>query len=397
MHISKRLQALKPSETLAITAQARLLQAQGHDVIALAAGEPDFPPPDHVRQAVAREAVEGLTRYGLAAGSLEARKALAGWLERSRGLTYQPDQIVLTNGGKHALYEALAGLIDPGDEVLILAPYWVTYPAHVELLGGVPKFLGAGDSTGFKVGPDELRAALGPKTRCVIFNNPNNPTGAYFDPAEVRAFTEICVNAGVPILSDEVYDAIVYTEGPYLSPAAVSAEAADRTVVLNSLSKTYAMPGWRIGYLAGPLDWMKKVAAFQGQITHHPSSLAQAAIAAAYDGDQECVEDMRRAFRQRRDFLLETVPRIPGFEVAAVPQGAFYLFPRITRLIEVLPEGSGSAEACSWLLDQAKVALVPGAAFGAEGFLRISYAASLNDLQKAVERLGEATAALGIN
>ena len=293
--------------------------------------------------------------------------------------------------------DALAGLIDPGDEVLILAPYWVTYPAQVELLGGVAKFLGATDSTGFKVGPEELRAALGPKTRCVIFNNPCNPTGAYYNPAEVRAFTEVCMDAGVPILSDEVYDAIVYTEGHYLSPAAVSAEAAAQTVVLNSLSKTYAMPGWRIGYLAGPLDWMKKVAAFQGQITHHPSSLAQAAIAAAYDGDQECVEVMRRAFRQRRDFLLETVPHIPGFEVAVAPQGAFYLFPRITRLIEALPEGGGSAEACSWLLDQAKVALVPGAAFGAEGFLRISYAASMEDLKKAVERLGEVTAALGID
>jgi aspartate aminotransferase len=397
MHISKRLQALRPSETLAITAKARMLQAQGHDVVALAAGEPDFPPPDHVRQAVAREAVEGLTRYGPAAGSLPARQALAGWIERTRGLTYHTDQIVLTNGGKQALYEALAGIIDPGDEVLILAPYWVTYPAQVELLGGVPKYLEATDAAGFKVDPDRLRGAIGPKTRGVIFNNPCNPTGSYYGPAEVRVFTEICVEAGIAILSDEVYDAITYSEEPYLTPAAVSPEAAALTVVLNSLSKTYAMPGWRIGYLAGPLDWMKRVASFQGQITHHPSSLAQAAIAASYGGDQACVEEMRREFQQRRDFLMEKVPGIPGFEVATAPQGAFYLFPRITRLIEALPGGGGSTEACSWLLDQAKVALVPGAAFGAEGFLRISYAAARGDLEKAVERLGEATARLGID
>ena len=394
MYISRRLQTLKPSQTLAITAQARALQAQGHDVIALAAGEPDFPPPTHIREAVAKEALEGPTRYGPAPGGLAARQALAAWLERARGVRYQPEQIILTNGAKHGLYEAFAGLVEPGDEILILAPYWVTYPAQIELLGGVPKFLLATDETGFKVLPEALQEAFGPKTRGVVFNNPNNPTGAFYTADEVRALTAVCVEAGVPILSDEVYDAITYDAGPYLSPAAVSPEAADLTVMLNSLSKTYAMPGWRIGFLAGPVDWAKKVSSFQGQITHHPSALAQAAIVAAYEGDQQPLQDMVNAFHRRRDFLLASFREIPGFEISTPPQGAFYLFPRITGLIEMLTGVDDSEGACSWLLNEAKVALVHGSAFGAEGFLRISYAASDEELKKAVQRIGDAVAGL---
>jgi aspartate aminotransferase len=396
MHISQRLSRLKPSATIALTTKARELQAEGHDVIVLAAGEPDFTPPAFIREAVAREATEGLTRYGPAAGSLEVRKALAAFLESSRGLDYEPGQIIMTNGGKHALYNALTALIDPGDEVLILAPYWVTYPAQVELLDGVPRFLSADDSQGFKVTPDQLRDALSKKTRCIIFNNPSNPTGAYYSADEVRSLTEVCVEAGVAIVSDEVYDAITFDEGPYLSPAAVSEAAKELTVIASSLSKSYAMPGWRIGYVAGPTDWTKKVASFQGQATHHPSALAQAAAAAALTGDQGQVEEMRVAFQARRDYLLEAFNALPGFQIAVAPQGAFYLFPRVVELIAALPDADGSVDACAWLLDEAMVALVPGSAFGAEGFLRLSYAASDDDLKRSVERIGEATARLGI-
>ncbi len=394
MYISKRLSALKPSETLAVTAKARELQAQGRDVIALAAGEPDFPPPDHIREAVAAEAREGVTRYGPAPGGLETRKAIAAHLGKVRGVAYEPDQIVLTNGGKHALFNTMAALVDPGDEVLVLAPYWVTYPAQVELLDGVPRVLMAEDTQGFKVSPEQLAGAITEKTRCVIFNNPSNPTGALYTPDEVRAFTGVCTDRGVAIVSDEVYDAIIYGDAEYLSPASVSDEGAESTVIIGSLSKTFAMPGWRIGYLAGPAAWTKKVSSFQGQATHHPSSLAQAAALAAYTGDQGAVEEMRRAFQARRDFLLEAFDGMPGFHVEVAPQGAFYLFPRVTDLIDTVEGVSNDVEACTWLLEQTGVALVPGSAFGAPGYLRLSYAASMEDLEQAVERIREATAAL---
>ncbi|MFO7768307.1 MAG: pyridoxal phosphate-dependent aminotransferase [bacterium] len=389
MHISKRLSALKPSATLAVTAKARELQAQGRDVIALAAGEPDFPPPDHVREAVAAEARQGITRYGPAPGGLEVREAIASQLQEVRGVEYTPDQVVLTNGGKHALFNTMAALLDPGDEVLIPAPYWVTYPAQVELLDGVVRIVMAEDVQGFKVTPRQLDESMTDRTRCVLFNNPSNPTGALYSPDEVRAFTEVCVERGVVIVSDEVYDSITYGEAEYLSPASVSPEAAENTVLINSLSKSYAMPGWRIGYLAGPAAWTKKVTSFQGQATHHPSALAQAAALAAYTGSREKVEEMREAFRQRRDFLLEAFEGIPGFQVAVPPQGAFYLFPRITDLIDSVDGVSDDVEACTWLLEQTGVALVPGSAFGAPGYLRLSYAASMEDLEEAVERIGE--------
>jgi aspartate aminotransferase len=394
MHISKKLQALRPSETIAITTRARQLQAEGKDVIVLAAGEPDFAPSDFVREAASAFAIEGMTRYGPAPGALDTRQEVAAFLERTRGVVYTPEQVVLTNGGKHALYNAMAGLIDPGDEVLILAPYWVSYPAQVELLDGVPVFLAADDAQGFKVAPEQLREALTPKTRCLIFNNPSNPTGAYYTADEVRALTEVCVEAGVVIVSDEVYDAIIFDGGPYLSPASVSVEARELTVIASSLSKAYAMPGWRIGYLAGPADWMKKVASFQGQATHHVSLLSQAAASAALSGDQAPVEEMRKAFRERRDYLLDAFESLSGFEIAVAPEGAFYLFPRITELIEAIPDVKNSIDACAWLLDEAMVALVPGSAFGAEGFLRLSYAASGEEISRAVERLEKVTSDL---
>jgi aspartate aminotransferase len=396
MHISQRLSRLKPSATIAITTKARELRAEGQDVIVLAAGEPDFTPPSFIREAVAREATEGLTRYGPAPGSLDVRKALSSFFESTRGLDYAPEQIVMTNGGKHALYNALAALVDPGDEVLILAPYWVTYPAQVELLDGTPRFVSADDRQGFKVTPDQLRDALTDRTRCIIFNNPSNPTGAYYSADEVTALTEVCVEAGVAIVSDEVYDAITFGGGPYLSPAAVSEEAKELTVIASSLSKAYAMPGWRIGYVVGPTDWIKKVASFQGQATHHPSALAQAAATAALTGDQGQVEEMRAAFQARRDYLLEAFDALPGFEIAVAPQGAFYLFPSVMDLIAALPDADNSVDACTWLLDEALVALVPGSAFGAEGFLRLSYAASDDDLKRSVERIGEAIGKLGL-
>ncbi len=396
MHISRRLATLKPSETLAISAQARELQRQGHDVIALAAGEPDFTPPREIREAVAREALEGPTRYGVTPGSLELREATAAFLKRTKGLDYAPSEIIFSNGGKQALYNAMVALVDEGNEVIILTPYWVTYPAHTELVGGIPVYVQCRGENGFKVDFDELRAAITGRTRVLILNNPSNPAGAYYVPDEVRELTRICTEAGVAIISDEVYDTIVFTDDPYLSPAAASPEGRAGTALIGSLSKSFAMPGWRIGYLAGPEEWMKKVAGFQSQSSHHPCALAQAAALAAYRGDTSAAERMRDAFRQRRDYLLPVIERIPGLTVKVPPQGAFYLMMDITEILAAKPELEGSTGFCTWLLDEAKVALVPGAAFGAEGYARLSYAASMEDLTKAVQRIGDTLSGLDL-
>lgn len=396
MHISNRLNSLKPSATVAFTEKARTLKQAGHDLIVLAAGEPDFAPPRHVREAVAREAFEGVTRYGPTPGSLEAREALVEYLERTKGLHVSANQVIFSNGAKQALFNALAALIDPGDEVIVLAPYWVTYTAQVELLGGIGRIVVGESSRGFKVTPEQIREALTPKTRCIIFNNPSNPSGAFYTADEVRELTEICVGAECAIVSDEVYDMIIYEGGPYLSPAVVSDEAGELTAVVGGFSKTYAMPGWRIGYLAGPEPWIKKVIAFQGQATHHPSALSQAAALAAMTGDQQVVEEMRQEFRKRRDFLLDAISGIPGLSVEVPPQGAFYLLVGVTELVEALPDADGSNDVSLWLLEEAKVALVPGDVFGAEGFVRVSYAASMEDLERAVQRLEEAVGKLGL-
>lgn len=396
MYISNRLSLLKPSATVAFTEKARKLQKAGHDVIVLAAGEPDFTPSRAVREAVKREALEGPTCYGPTAGYLEVRQALVEYLERTKGLRVNTDQVILSNGAKQALFNALAALIDPGDEVIVPAPYWVSFTAQVELLGGVVRIVTAESSNGFKVTPEQIHEALTPKTRCIIFNNPCNPSGAYYTADDVRELTEICTGAGCAIVSDEVYDMIIFEGGPYLSPAVVSDEAGELTAVVGGFSKTYAMPGWRIGYLAGPEPWIKKVTSFQGQATHHPSALAQAAALAAMTGDQQVVEEMRQEFLRRRDFLLEAISGIPGLCVDVPPQGAFYLLVGVAGLIEALPDAEGSTDVSTWLLEEAKVALVPGVEFGAEGFLRVSYAASMEDLERAVQRIDEAVRKLGL-
>ncbi len=396
MHVSQRLSTLKPSETLAISARAAELKRAGHDVIALAAGEPDFSPSQHIREAAAKAALEGSSRYGVNPGNIELREATASFLKRTKNLEYEPSEIIFSNGGKQALYNAMVGLVDEGDEVIILAPYWVTYPAQTELVGGIPVILQCRGENGFKVDLDELRAAISPKTRLLIFNNPSNPSGAYYPPDEVRELTRICTEAEVAIISDEVYDAIVYTDEPYLSPAAVSDAGRASTALIGSLSKTFAMPGWRIGYLAGPGEWIKKVAGFQSQSSHHPSLLSQAAALVALQGGSEEAEEMCAAFRERRDYLLPEIERIPGLHVKMPPQGAFYLMFDISEVLAARSDLEGSTGFCTWLLDEAKVALVPGAAFGAEGYTRLSYAASMDDLKTAVERIGDALGSLDL-
>ncbi|MFC1500120.1 pyridoxal phosphate-dependent aminotransferase [Candidatus Zixiibacteriota bacterium] len=396
MYISKQISSLQPSATVAFTEKAKALKQSGRDVIVLAAGEPDFTPPASVREAVAKEALEGPTTYGPTPGYPEVREAMAGYLERIKGLKVTPDQIVFTNGAKHAIFNAASVLLDPGDEVILPSPYWVTYMAVIELLGGVPSIIDGKSTNGFKITPDELRSAITDKTRCLIFNNPSNPSGAFYTADEVRAITETCVDAGVAIISDEVYDEITYGGGPYLSPAAVSAEAADLTALVGAFSKTYAMPGWRIGYLVGPQPWIKKVTSFQGQATHHPSSLAQAAALACIRCEEDFVGMMMTEFRKRRDYLLEAVRGIPGFRVDVPPEGAFYLMVDATEAIAAVPDVNGDIEFAIWLLEEAEVGLVPGEVFGANGFLRISYAASMEDLEKAVEKITAALSGLGI-
>ncbi len=392
MHISKQISALQPSATVAFTEKAKALKQSGRDVIVLAAGEPDFTPPASVREAVAKEALEGPTTYGPTPGYPEVREALAGYLERTKGLTVTPDQIVFTNGAKHAIFNAASALLDPGDEVILPAPYWVTYTAVIELLGGIPRIVEGKSINGFKITPDELRSAITDRSRCLIFNNPSNPTGGFYTADEVRAITEICVEADIAIISDEVYDQITYGGGSYLSPAAVSEEAAGLTALVGAFSKTFAMPGWRIGYLVGPQPWIGKVTSFQGQATHHPSALAQAAALACIRCEEDFVGMMVQEFRKRRDYLLEAINAIPGFRVDVPPEGAFYLMVDASEAIAAVPDVTGDIEFAIWLLEEAEVGLVPGEVFGAPGFLRVSYAASMENLEKAVDKI---TTAMG--
>jgi len=396
MYVARKLATLKPSITLAISARAAQLRRDGHDVIALAAGEPDFGPLPEIREAASRAALEGPTRYGINPGHVELREATAAYLKRVKGIEYDPAEIIYSNGGKQALYNAMVGLVDEGDEVLILAPYWVTYPAQTELVGGRAVVVECRGENGFKVDFDELRSAITPRTRVLIFNNPANPSGAYYEPDEVRELTRICTEAGVAIISDEVYDTITYTEEPYLSPAAASPEGRESTALIGSLSKTFAIPGWRIGYLAGPQEWIKKVAGFQSQSSHHPSALSQAAALAALQATTDRTAEMNAEFRARRDYLLDEMGRMPGLEVKMPPEGAFYLMFDISGVLAAKPELEGSAGFCTWLLDEAKVALVPGASFGAEGYARLSYAASMEDLKQAVQRITQALDSLDL-
>ncbi|MBA3454561.1 MAG: pyridoxal phosphate-dependent aminotransferase [Deltaproteobacteria bacterium] len=396
--LASRLDPIKPSITLAVTAKAAKLKADGIDIVSFGAGEPDFDTPDHIK-AAAHEALHkpGSGKYTEVGGTLALRKAIAAELAAVHKTAIEPDQILVSCGAKHSLYNLFMALLDPGDEVLIPAPYWVSYPDMVMLAGGRPVILETKAEDDFAVTAAQVGAACSPKTRAIVLNNPSNPTGAVYTRAQIEALAKICVEKDLLIISDDIYRQLVYGDAEYVSIAAVHPEAAKRTILVDGVSKTYAMTGWRIGYTAGPLPLIKAMAKIQGQSTSNPTNLAQVATLAALTGPQDCVATMRKAFDERRLEMLKLLRAIPGVSCRE-PKGAFYAFPDVSSYVgKKTPEGSvldDDVQLCDWLVEVGKVAVVPGSGFGAPGFVRLSYACSMANIQDGVGRLGRALTSL---
>lgn len=393
--IAQRIQNLAASQTLAMSQRSSLLKAQGIDVINLSVGEPDFNTPDHIKAAAVRAIEDNFTFYSPVPGYMSLRKAVSEKLKRENGVDFAPEQIVVGNGAKQALCNVILSVVNPGDEVVIPTPAWVSYFEMVKLADGVGVAVPTGIESDFKVTPDQLRAALTPKTRLLMFCSPSNPTGSVYTRYELQALVDVLADfPQVCVLSDEIYEHINYT-GSFTSLASFP-EIADRTVLINGVSKAYAMTGWRIGYCAAPLPIAKAVNKLQGQYTSGASSIAQKAAEAAYTGSQQCVEDMRVAFERRRNLVVEAARQIPGLKVN-VPMGAFYLFPEVSAYFgkrhgdRVI---NNAADLAMYLLDEGHVATVDGDAFGAPGYIRLSYAAADDQLREAMRRIAAALAAL---
>lgn len=392
IQISERVASLSPSATLAMSQKSAQLRASGVDVINMSVGEPDFDTPAHIKEAAKRAIDENYSRYTPVAGYLSLREAVSAKLRSENGLEFDPSRIVVGNGAKQELCNVVLATVNPGDEVLIPVPAWVSYVEMVKLAGGVPVLVHAGLETDFKISPEQLEAAVTPRTRLLMLNSPCNPTGSIYTREELEAFAEVLRRyPDVLVLSDEIYEHISFA-GPVASIARCGG-MSDRVVVVNGVSKAYAMTGWRIGYMAGPEPVAKAVTKLQGQYTSGASSIAQKAAEAAYTGSQECVEEMREAFRRRRDLIVELASDIPGWMVNC-PDGAFYLFPDVSALIGREIGGrriETSGDYVMYLLEVANVATVDGAAFCAPGYIRLSYATSDDNIREAMRRIREAT------
>jgi aspartate aminotransferase len=393
LKLASRLDPIKPSITLAVTAKAARLKAAGVDVISFGAGEPDFDTPDHIKEAV-REALErpagGIGKYTDVAGTVALRKAIVAELNAVHKLALEPDQVLVSTGAKHSLYNLIMALIDPGDEVLIPAPYWVSYPDMVMLAGGTPVILETRAADDFAVTAAQVRAAVTPRTRAIVLNNPSNPTGAVYTRAQIEALAAVVVEHDLLVISDDIYRQLVYGDAEYVSIASIGPEIAERTILVDGVSKTYAMTGWRIGYTAGPLALIKAMAKIQGQSTSNPTHASQIATLAALTGPQACVGEMRKAFDQRRVAMVKLLRAIPGVSCRE-PKGAFYAFPDVSAYVgKTTPDGvtlGDDVQLCDWLVDAGKVAVVPGSGFGAAGFVRLSYACSMQNIETGLARL----------
>jgi aspartate aminotransferase len=378
--ISTRAASLTPSLTLAIDAKAKQMKAEGVDVVGFGAGEPDFDTPQHIKDACAKALAAGFTKYTPAAGIPELRQAIADKFQRDNGLAYKPSQIIVSCGGKHSCYNVIMATCEAGDEVIIPAPYWLSYPEMVKLAGATPVILPTSDATEFKVTPGQLRRAITPHTRIFILNSPSNPTGSIYTRAEIRALGDICVELGVLIMSDEIYEKLVYDGAEHASVAGFSPAHYEHTIIVHGFAKAYSMTGWRLGFLAAPEPIAKAVDALQGHSTSNPTSFAQKGAVAALNGPQDHLKLWLSEFAKRRGYAHQRLNAIPGISCVNA-KGAFYLFPKISKL------GLKSTEFCAKLLEQEKVAAVPGIAFGGDDYLRISYATSMENLEKGLDRL----------
>jgi aspartate aminotransferase len=393
--LADRLKTLAPSPTLAMQARAKALRAQGIDVISFGAGEPDFDTPRRIKDAAIRAIEQGQTKYTEVGGIPELRAAVCQKLRRDNGLEYAPDEVTVSCGAKHTLYNIVMALVNPGDEVLIPSPYWVSYPEQVRLLGGVPVAVPTREATGFDLDPDELRRAVTPRTKLIVLDSPGNPTGAVFSSAALTEVARLAVERDLWVISDECYEALSY-EGHPVSIASFSSEIRARTIVVNTCSKAYAMTGWRIGYAAGPKAVIKAMTDVQSQVTSNPTSVAQWAAVEALAGAQDEVAKMAGEFDRRRRVIVEALNAIPGVH-CVMPKGAFYAFPNISGLFGKRHAGRvlrGSADVCAFLLDEARIATVAGIDFGSDDHIRLSYATSLEAIRDGVARMDAAVRSL---
>jgi aspartate aminotransferase len=392
MKLSARINSIKPSPTLAITMKANALRAEGRDVIGFGAGEPDFDTPDNVKKAAIQAIEEGFTKYTPVGGIDELKDAIIGKLNRDNKLNYTRAQIVVSCGAKHTLYNLAQVLFEEGDEVIIPSPYWVSYPDIVILTGAKPVILKTNASDGFKIGPGQLEEVINPRTRAVIINSPSNPTGAVYTQAELVELVEVFVKNDVLAISDDIYEKILYDGISFANMATVNADMKERTVVVNGVSKSHAMTGWRIGYAAGPVEIIAAATKLQSQNTSNPTSIAQKAAVEALNGDQAIVEAMVKEFEKRRNIMVDRLNAIPGI-TCMTPQGAFYVFPEIAGLLGRKYGGkvlATSSDVAAWLLDEANVAVIPGGEFGQDDHIRLSYATSMSNIEKGLKRIRDA-------
>lgn len=393
IQLTERIGRIQPSPTIAITAKAKAMKAEGIDVIGFGAGEPDFDTPDHIKAAAIEAMKAGKTKYTAADGIPELKDAIIRKLERDQGLKYTRDEIVTSCGGKHSLYNLAQVLFEKGNEVIIPAPYWVSYPPQVELNDAKPVIIETTDETDFKISPDQLDAAITDKTKAFILNSPSNPTGSAYTQEELKALAEVLKKRDVLCISDDIYEKIVYDDFQFSSIAQIPG-MQDRTVVVNGASKCYSMTGWRMGYAAGPKEILRACAKLQGQVTTNIHTMTQWAVIAALDGPQDFLSDWVAEFKKRRDVIVSRLESIPGIKCYK-PVGAFYVFPNVSAYFGKELKGrkiENSSDLAAYLLDEAKVAVVAGIGFGSEGYIRLSYATSMENIEEGLKRMKEALA-----
>lgn len=386
--LSRRVNAIKPSPTLAVSQKAAELKAQGKDVIGLGVGEPDFDTPEFIREAAKQAIDDGHTRYTAVDGIPQLKQAVCDKFKRDNQLDYSPDQILVSAGGKHSIFNLLTAWLNEGDEVIIPAPYWVSYPDMALLVGAKPVVVQATIEQEYKITPGQLRAAISEKTRLLFLNSPSNPTGMAYSKTELAGLAEVLRDfPDILIATDDMYEHILWTQAPFANIVMAAPDLKDRTVILSGVSKAYAMTGWRIGYAAGPQPIIAAMKKVQSQSTSNPAAVSQHAALAALEGDQSCIDVMMEEFKKRHDYLVEALHAIPGIQ--CLPgQGTFYTFPNVSGLMRKAGVAT-DVELCERLLEEANVALVPGSAFGTEGYFRLSFATSMDVLQEAVRRIRE--------
>lgn len=385
MKLAKRVSTLTPSSTLAITAKAKALKEAGHDVIGLGAGEPDFNTPDYIIEAAVKSMQEGHTKYTPSGGLPALKTSIINKFKEDQGITYSPNEVVVASGAKHALYLLFQAILNPEDEVIIPTPYWVSYPEQVKLAEGTPIYVEGFESNDFKITKEQLESAITEKTKAFILNSPSNPTGSLYTEAELKELGDVCLKHDILIVSDEIYEKLVYADATHVSIAQLSEELKQQTIIINGVSKSHSMTGWRIGYAAGNAQIINSMTDLASHSTSNPTTMAQYGTIAAYNGQNEFVEMMRGAFEERLNVVYDQLVQIPGVSCVK-PKGAFYLFPNVKEAVRL----NGFDNVDEWvekILEVEKVALVPGSGFGAPDNVRLSYATSLDQIQEALTRI----------